>query len=222
VKLVWFKVLGLGLVLILLTVGVQTMSMADEGEGVYLELSFPYDAVKGDFDGESFLTGGGEKLVLPRIESEFGYGIALGGKISRNMAIELNYISSTHDSNWSGYYYRTGFRMIGADLKLFLSDSRRNSAKPYLILGAGIPTLVVKDGAFNGYIYGDATFTGYAYNLGGGIELRLDRNLAVIGEMIYRRIYFDHAEGIHSSGDIVDKLNGGALNYKIGITYYLD
>lgn len=210
------------LLIMALLFGIQTMVLAQNEELIYIGFSLPYNSVKGDFNGYNYLTGGGENLVLPKIEGEYGFGATVGGNLDGNICIELNYNRSVHDTFWDGDYYQATLNIIGCDLKLFLSDSTRNSAKPYFILGAGIPSLVVKNGASRDLWRGNATFTGFSYDLGGGMELRFDRHLAFTGEIIYRRIIFDTAETPDLLLPIQGQLSGSGVNYRMGITYYLD
>lgn len=229
-RFTWPKILGIwGLVLILLfgmgSAGMGSAVSAEEKyyakQGTYIGLTLPYNAINGNFDGESFLSRQSEIILVPKVESSFGWGILLGGR-RQKWAGELSYLRSTHDVTWLGAKGEATYNIVSLDFKrYFLVDG---PVQPYFLLG-WIPyaSFVVKDGsASSSGDVGDATFTALltGLNLGGGLAFYLHPRVSLNGGIIYRLILFGDAEGVEGvTAPIEDPLSGSGLNLNVGIAF---
>lgn len=77
-------------------------------QGFYLGLAIPYNTIGGDFDGESFILRGHDIFIVegiiiqPEIDGALGFGILLGCGFTPAWALELDFLTSSHDAEWLG------------------------------------------------------------------------------------------------------------------------
>lgn len=220
------KVVGFLSVLLIFMFGVTFRVSAEEKfyakEGFYMGITLPYNTIGGDFEGNSMLIGPDEIILVPKVEGDFGWGIALGGR-GKKWAGELSYLRSTHNVTWLGAQGEAVYNLVTLDFKrYFLVDK---SVQPYILLG-WIPSawLTVKDGSADVFgRVGDATFIeifSAGLDLGGGLAFYLHPRVAINTGILYRLVYFATAEGvIGEPGDIEDSLNASGLSYNVGLTF---
>lgn len=185
--------------------------------GFYIGLNVPYNTIGGDFDGKRIMVSIDDLILVPKIDSNFGWGVTLGTR-SEKGAIELNYVRSKHDGTWMGLKGESVFNMVSVDFKgFFLTDK---PIQPFLLYGIGYSRLVVKDGSVNekGDV-GDGTFSGLGANLGAGLAYYIHPRFSVHGGIIYRAILYFIGEGVKSYGTFDENLYGGGLSGNIGVTY---
>lgn len=186
--------------------------------GFYIGLNAPYNTIGGDFDGTSILLGEDDLILVPKINSNFGWGVTLGSR-GENAAVELNYVRSKHDATWMGAKVESIFNMVSLDFKGFFLTNK--PIQPFLMYGIGYSWLDVKDGSVNKkLVVGDATYSGGGANLGAGLAYYIHPRVSVHGEIIYRAIWYVYASGVEGSGAVLDEyLYGGGLCGNVGLTY---
>ncbi len=215
------KKVGFWTVVLLSTLSISTGVLAQDTsyvkEGVYVGFNLTYNTISGDFDGNSLLASATEIIAIPKVESSTGFGALLGVRFKKG-ALELSYQKSEHDDTWLGTKGTTVYNIVDIDFKIY--PSAESQMQPYLLLGMGIPWLVVRDGAFTATAIGDATLTGIGFNIGGGISYYFQPRICVNGGVIYRWISYSTATGVsEASNTIQDGLGGSGLTLKGGITF---
>ncbi len=185
-------------------------------DGFYIGVGVTHTSIGGDFDGVSFVAGGGIIDVMPRIEDAFGIKYIVGFQ-SDIGSIDFNYSRSEHDGNWEGLDMSTVFETYNFDLKaLPLRESY--TVRPFLALGFGLNSLTVEDGSSDGFFLADATFEGYALRVGGGLEVSLLDQLSIDVMGLYRWERYDKVEGL-VVGDIPDEIDSNGATYSAEVKF---
>jgi hypothetical protein len=170
-----------------------------------------------DFDGQTILTEPtGVMLALPEVDPGLGWGLTVGYRGESN-SIQYTYTASTHDDEFLGTSEEDDFKTYNLDFKHYWNVERR--FQPYVLLGVCVPRLIIKDGASNGVVSGDAVFQGIGANIGGGASLYLAPRLALFGELFYRWTEMDRARGLGVNRDIMGHLDGSGVGLRGGLTY---
>ena len=163
-------------------------------EGFYIGVGVTHVEIGGDFDGVSFVGGGGIIDVIPKMEDAIGIKLTVGFQ-SDIGSVDFNYGRSEHDGNWEGLDMATVFETFNIDLKaLLLKDYY--TVRPLVALGFGLNYLTVEDGSTDGFYVADATFKGYALRLGGGLQVSVHDQLAIDVMGMYRWETYDEVEGL--------------------------
>ena len=197
-------------------VSAQNLQYAQNG--VYVGLTLPFNKLEGDFDGKTVVIDAYsyETIVIPRINSKSGFGVALGAR-SDIIAGEMSYHWSQHDDDWMGYKGVTNFNILNLDSKLFIATDQQ--IQPYLLLGVAYSWLVVEDGSVDYYSYDDANLYGFGFNIGGGLAIYLNPRLAIGGGITYRYLEYSTMDGV--SGETIElekPVVGSAISFNAGLT----
>jgi len=217
--------------------------------GLYLGLLTTHSAISGDFDGNSLFVSTKDINLVPKIESTFGWGIAIGGRFILDkkytlVTMELVYQNSLHNIN-------AHFTKIGEDLfyvnggkaryNMFAFDCkgypyRFNNIEPFFLIGLVYPNLTVKDGSvipvtrknLSGveeivdYKVGDVSYTGIGVSLGGGISYFLHQRIYLNGDAIFRIIKYNRLTGAGGEGiDTPSELSGKGWYFSLGIRFII-
>jgi hypothetical protein len=215
------KKAGFWAVVLLSTLSISTGVLAQDTpyakDGLYAGFNISYNTISGDFDGNSFLASATEIIIIPKVEGGVGFGALLGLRFGKG-ALELSYQRSEHDATWLGAKGTVAYNIVDIDFKLY--PSINSQLQPYLLVGMGIPWLVVHDGAATAFEVSDATLLGIGLNIGGGLAYYIQPKICVNGGIIYRWINYSSATGVSSaSNDIEGGLDGSGLTLKIGIAF---
>jgi len=180
--------------------------------GFYLGLARPYNSIAGDFTGKNVLHGGGEVIAIPKIVSSFGYGGLLGYRFVQG-ALEASYLRSTHSAAFLDAASRAEYHIVNLDARYHLFAS--TPVQPFVLIGATLDWLIVKNGSATETEVGDGTFAGGGFNGGIGIAFHLTRRLSISGEAVYRYLGYSGENGVKGvSGqwkEISDGLDGSGL-----------
>jgi hypothetical protein len=161
-------------------------------------------APKFTLDGESFdgLTyyqeiDGDEIAILPRLDKQNMFRGILGYRAEK-AAIELSYERTSHNGTFGEGTGQATFQQVNVDGRFFFLTRAR--IQPYLLVGAGIPWLTIKDGSFlenqpeSGA--GDGTFNGFALNTEVGVTVYPHPRVGIVLGYAYRPIWFHRVTGI--------------------------
>jgi len=185
-------------------------------DGFYIGFGVTHVSIGGDFDGVSFVAGGGIVDAMPKIEDAFGIKYIIGFQ-SDIGSIDFNYSRSEHDGNWEGLDMSTVFETFNFDLKaLLLKDYY--TVRPLLALGFGFNYLTVEDGSTDGFFVADATFEGYALRVGGGLEVSLHDQVSIDVMGLYRWEKYDKVEGL-VAGDLPDEIDSNGATYSAEVKF---
>jgi hypothetical protein len=206
---------GIGIALILIFL-IPNTGEGQSKDGFYIGVGLTHSSIGGDFDGVSFVAGGGTVEAMPEIEDAFGIKYIVGFQ-SYIGAIDFSYNRSEHDGNWEGLEMSTVFETYNLDLKaLLLRDYY--SVRPFLAIGFGINRLTVEDGFTDGFFVADATFEGYALRIGGGAELSLHDQVSIDVMGLYRWERYDKVEGL-VEGDLPDNIDSHGATYSAEVKF---
>ena len=189
--------------------------------GFYLGFYLPFNSVGGDFKDDIYLqySSLNRRIYVPDIDAGMGFGFGGGVKFSQ-AALEVAYLRTTHDATVNDYARDVTLNMVNIDLKYHFIP--RSSAQPYAQIGLCLPWMKADYAASSatGDIIGDAKYRGYGLNVGGGVTMHLNDQLAFTGGAVYRWIGYSNFTGIY--GDKVDwgsSLDGSGLSFQVGVVF---
>ena len=209
------KIIACPLVVLLLVLGTYSLAFGDNQDGsFYLGLSLVSNSI-GTTD--TSYSGDGETIYVPTLNSGTGFAIT-GGMNFAGGAFEIGYTNSSHNGNYQNTPFSATENIFDLNYKGFFNDSDQ-PLKPYWLGGVCVTGLVVKDGAVSASKSGNATYTGFGLNIGGGADYRLKSNLSLKAELLYRLVGYFSAEGMYTSGSLEDSFDGSGICCNIGMNY---
>lgn len=173
-------------------------------DGFYVGGSLRYGEVEKDFDGQTFVSGGGSAEVLPALDAGSGAGLALGMR-GGGYSVEFNYSKLGHDGDWLGVPFDVESEFYGLDFRKHFREGAR--VQPHLLFGVGFGCVTVEDGSVGGGQVEDAVFNGLGLNLGGGLIYNITERLGLVLDVGYRFLSIGSVDGV-VSGSIDDDLYG--------------
>ncbi|MCK4646188.1 MAG: hypothetical protein KAU46_08040 [Candidatus Aminicenantes bacterium] len=221
---------GFCFVVYLFFLGSTSIALAGNNDGassgLYFGLTYGYNSIGGDFDGQKYFDFEEETILVPKVKSGSGVGIVLGSKfkLKRNkcIALELAHYNSTHDN--ARVWAEAGsvfFNMFILNVKYnFLANK---ITQPFFNGELALSKLRVEGGSLFGTnevaIYGDASYGGLSVGFGGGIEYcphpKVSVNLGVIFRFLI--VYSVKGEFIETSN--IETLMSISPNITIGLNY---
>lgn len=189
-------------------------------QGFYIGYAKTKAGIGGDFDGQSYLTDGTEVIAIPKIKDGSGTVIQIGNR-ERDIAVELNYVRSTHDVTFAGAPSTADFSMWSIDGKsFFMTDSW---IQPYMQLGMILTAnMRMKDGASDGVITTDANYRGiFGLDYGAGVSIYPIPSVALTAGVVYRYMSFYQVRGAGEWKRYEDGLsfNGRQVNFGVAYTF---
>lgn len=156
---------------------------------------------KSDLDGLLVLGNAEQVFFIPKIESNFGFGLSLGSKF-RSGLWAISYLQSVHEAAFQGLNSTAVSRMVEINGRTFLL--KKAALGPYIILGLNFPWLTVKNNSGKDKTVYDSTYLGVGVNAGAGLLLPLHPRLFLCGSVIYRYIGYLYARGPGKGIDVTD------------------
>jgi len=156
-------------------------SWVDPRASVYLGLG-----ALGDFNVET------ENDLTRIIRSGGGFDLFLGFRVNRYFALEVGYVATIHSTDDElvqaashGAYERGVLHGGTLDAKVFLVPTSRR-IEPYVQVGGGVYTFV-REG------FSESELGGGGFHLGGGVDIRFNRAVAVGLRALYKGLYMDNS-----------------------------
>ncbi len=194
-----------------------SVSQGMSKEGWFLGIGATRVQVGGDFDGTTYVAGGGSMEVMPTLETSTGIKCT-GGWQSSGGSIGLAYSNSKHTGNWAGIDLDSRFVSYCIEGKVFVFGAIMNRIQPFLTFGFAYNTLTVEGGSTNGYRTADATFKGWDMLPGAGVEISLHEHVAVDLMGVYRWGSYGHVDGIQS-GALPDGIDSDGFTGSLEVKY---
>lgn len=210
------------MILAALLFGINSFVLADDG--IYLGVSFVNNNPGGGFNGDTYYTDSVYRIGKPALQSGNGFAVAVGGDFDF-MGIDIIYANSSHPGSCHiGSYYNwdgtAALNELDINAKLFFNNE--SSFRPYGLAGLSILWVNLPGAEHNtsDVSTGDATYLGFGFNLGGGIDYKILDRLNLKGEVIYRFGGYDSATGSSmGSGNLPETIDGGGVCISIGARY---
>lgn len=155
---------------------VAMASVASAKEGFYIGGQIPYNMVKGDFDD----------TTAPKLKSGAGFGLVAGYTFPMNLAVEVDYARSTHQSDSTGFTGSVGLAEISLNGKYSFMTT---DLQPYILAGIGrfaMGSFVVPAGSF--------ILSGTGYNLGLGADYYVGPNISIGAGIIQKFITYTETD----------------------------
>jgi len=212
-------------------------------ERAYVGLLGCYDGINsnGDFTGDYQLyaieNSNGEEVpenaLVPKIKPFVGGGVVAGYRQGL-YAAEVSYHRSEHIAEFNIPTYPTfeskaTYQSINIDLKRYFFP--KLMAQPFIMGGVSFPWLVVTDAAVTRTVIpatGRASFSGFGFNFGAGLEVYATKGIAIQGAVVQRWTGFNHVKGYFREDltvmNGVNKdfnLKGDNLNLVANVTFEL-
>lgn len=183
-------------------------------DGVYIALALPYVTIGDDFDGETVFAGTNDVVLVPKIDGAFGLRGSLGVRFS-SVAMELNYLKSSHDASVVGIPGEVDYQQFGGDLKVLVNQQQ---VQPYVLVGIYLAEVTLKDGSASASgAVGDASYQALGLNGGVGLLYNLHPRFALDIGVLYRLGVFPSAKGVSGEWESLDEpLLGGGIGVNIG------
>jgi len=171
------------------------------GEGFFLAVSGQPVAFRGDFDGRLVLWHFDKAFFVPALNRATALGFGLGFK-RKAWLWEILYVSSRHPSAFEDRPGTAFYRSVEIDGRTFLVKDF--PAKPYILVGIGVPWLRVDPGAELNGTASRASYIGLGLNLGLGMIIEITPALFVSGGGLVRAAGFYYVSGEGKGRDISD------------------
>lgn len=134
--------------------------------------------------------GGSDSGITDGLDSGAGFDIGFGWRIAPTVSLDFNWMMSFHSANGSSAGPEAALMHFGIDGRFFLTDRSRQT-QPYIQAGLGAYILGRDAWQFD-------TLSGVGFQLGGGVDFYLSRNVSIGGKLLYRGAYLDNAEATWS------------------------
>ena len=198
----------------------KTFKKADRQ--VYFGGGLTYNSIGGDFADQGGLFSTYEAILVPEINSGFGFGLTAGfsGKMSPkfDFAIEASFSMSSHDYDFDLLDLQDDATAMFFDFN-FKGIYSPQMIQPYLLLGISAPYIKVKDAASSSTRVEDARFTGIGVNLGGGMDLYISPVVFLDVNLMYRVEHISNVEGVGDKMEIPGGLDAGTLSISASLMY---
>jgi hypothetical protein len=177
--------------------------------GPYLGGSVIYNEVEGDFDGNKSLvsSGGNVTIDLPSVDPGLG-GRMSGGYRWSQAKVELAAEYSSHDDSFQGVDHSATYWSYDMNGYYYL-PSPWERVKPNVMGGFALPTIELHHSSTSGAFTGDGHLYGYGFNLGGGADIYVTRNLSIDVLGFYHWTRFTTAAGV---GTGYHTIHGGDID----------
>ncbi len=234
------KSLVFGVLFLVLVFGLASVSRADD-EKYYFGLINVENSLKGDFNGRTTydFVESSTMCRVPKVDSGSGYGFLIGG-IKHNLAGEIFYIRSTHETSFLGVYDFDGsgdfepdevysfesdgeYEVWGFNIKHYWINLFDNRFRFCGQIGANFPKFTMEDGSYKEddiTTYSDSIFTGYGLEAGLGFLLHINKKLAINGSAVYYQIRINRLKGFGSEREPKGDFDGRGSRYTLGINYF--
>ncbi|MFH1531330.1 MAG: outer membrane beta-barrel protein [Pseudomonadota bacterium] len=141
----------------------------------------------GDFNVET------ENELTRILRSGGGFDLFLGFRANQYFALEFGYVATIHSTSddisqaaSNGAYERGVLHGVTLDAKIFLIPKSRR-IEPYVQVGGGGYAFVQE--GFSGMDLG-----GGGFHLGGGVDIRFNRSIALGLRALYKGLYLDNSD----------------------------
>ena len=129
-----------------------------------------------------------------------GFDIFLGFRVNRYFALELGYVGTVHSTGdeiaqaaSGGAYDRGMLHGVALDAKVFLIPKSRR-IEPFLQIGGG-GYAFVREG------FSRSDLGGGGFHLGGGVDIRFNRSIALGIRTLYKGLYMDNSTSWYPATD---------------------
>lgn len=224
------RTVGFCFVVYLFFLGSTSIALAGNNDGAssgpYLGLTFLYNSIGGDFDGQKYFDFAEETILVPRIKSSHGFGIVLGSKFkfkrNKYIALELAHYHSTHDN--ARLFAEAGsvfFNMFILNVKYYFLANK--ITQPFFNGELALSKLRVEEGSLFGTpevaTFGDASYGGLSVGFGGGIAHYPHPKVSINLGVIFRFLIVDSVKGKFIETSNIENLMSISPNITIGINY---
>lgn len=223
------KIMGFWSMVFLFTLGSIPTVLAENNDdalnGTYIGLTFLYNSIGGDFNGEDYFDSGQELLFIPKVKSNYGFGVSVGRRVPFNknlgLASELGYYRSTHD--YTLLEVEGGeaiFNMLTLNARLYFSANK--AIQPFINSEVAWAWLIAKDCSITTIEpirTGNASFSGLVLGVGGGIAYYIHPKVSIDAGIIFRFFMCGNAKGVLRETHDIESLLGISPNIILGIRY---
>lgn len=179
---------------------VAMASMASAKEGFYIGGQIPYNMVKGDFDD----TNG------PKLKSGTGFGLIAGYTFPINLAVEVDFSRSSHQTDSTGFTGSVALAEISLNGKYSFMTT---DLQPYILAGIGSFAMGSFDTPAGSFI-----LSGTGYNLGLGADYYVSPNISIGAGIIQKFITYTKTDNplVTLSKDI----KGDTTSVRFDVAYH--
>ncbi len=179
---------------------VAMASVASAKEGFYIGGQIPYNMVKGDFDDT---TG-------PKLKSGAGFGLIAGYTFPINLAVEVDYAASSHQSDSTGLTGSVALAEFSLNGKYSFMTTE---LQPYILAGVGSFAMGKFDSSAGSFI-----LSGTGYNLGVGADYYVNPNISIGAGIIQKFITFTKTD--NSNVTLSKNIKGDTTSIRFDVTYH--
>lgn len=224
------KIIGISFTIFSFVSGSSSVALAKNNNTTlnyaYVGFAFLYNSFGGEFDGKTDFDFGEEIILVPKVQSDIGFGALLGlrhnFKKNNSIGVELGYNYSAHD-NARAIRSSVFSNMLFLDTKYYFSANR--AIQPFLNGEIAFSWLRVEEGSVTSLgppevaRVGDASFCGLALGIGGGIAYYPHPKISINLGIIFRWLMLGYAKGELGELYDINTLNAFNTNITVGITY---
>jgi len=140
--------------------------------------------------GTSVMDANSDSGITEGLGSGAGFDIGFGWRIAPTVSLDFNWMMSMHDAGDGSAGPEAALMHFSMDGRFFLTDRSRQT-QPYILAGIGAYILGRDAWEFD-------TLSGVGFQLGGGVDFYLSKNVSIGGKLMYRGAYLDNAESTWS------------------------
>jgi len=196
----------------------EEVEACSAASGLFIGLGMSRSSIGGDFDGESYIEGGGSIEILPDLESAHGPCFSVGYHLVEKdcfaLEAEIGYQQSNHDGSFSLIPVPVEFGSFHLDVRFGLVAGYLwgIGIQPYALGGLSLSHVTIEDGSFDDNEFKDATFRrGGGLRWGGGIAFLLGTRVSLLLQIVDDNRGYGDVQGV-VSGEIDGKIHGEGLN----------
>ncbi|MFT5290202.1 MAG: hypothetical protein ACI8QS_003436 [Planctomycetota bacterium] len=169
-----------------------------------------------DFDGNSFVSGGGSAEIMPTLNTDTGNGFAIGYR-DRGNSMEFNFTTVDHEGSF-------GLAAVDSTSCTYNFDYRRHfllngRIQPHVLVGIGLGNISVENGSVGGGgELEDALYKGLGVNLGAGASYFFHERLSLGFDLGYRLQTYTSVDGV-VDGDLASDASGSGVFAALRLTF---
>jgi len=183
----------------------------------FFHVGYQRNEIGRGFDGQSVLTGGNVAVLLPKMDPGEGVGVSIGGK-GAYLGGDFGYQRVKHGAEWLGARGAALFQAVDFGFRFYPLPGW--PVEPYIRTGGGFKWLIVRDAASKAGEIGDAKYTDFGWDIGGGADIFLHRRILLEASVTQSSIEYGAVTAVKGDWSPIDvDIDAGGLQYRLALAY---
>jgi len=192
--------------------------------GLYIGGSLIASQPLGDFEGDQFLSGPTDLILIPDLDVGAGFGGYIAYRWYMN-ELQLQYSITEHDGDFEGSPQEHDTTFYDLDVNWRHYFWPKSPLQPYGLLGMGWGRAKIENGSTDqatGTVFEDAELKdGINFNVGVGAALYTLPWVTFHGQAMYRFVRYEKSDGIDGNFSNIGDVDGDGWNLSVGAAFRL-